>query len=191
MVLVLTFSFPYPIAEAHSFYKFVEQYEQLDEIKKNEVNEIITNLNEEIEKLGVNPPHIQVHEILSTLDENQKEEVKKVIQDLEAGIISIEEADTKLEQLGIPIKKRQCKILEGLDHETKEKVKEIMREKKNGTITHDEAKGKLKELGVEMPRHEIDDETKEQIKQLVEEAKSEFKQLGIGFPSSKYKYLTE
>lgn len=136
---------PFQYANAQTLSKFIEQYEQLDEIKKKEVNEIIENLNTELEKLGIHPPDIQVHKAFSNLDE-----------------------------------------------ETKEKAKKIMRDKKKGIIPSEEAQEKLKALGVELPKEkQLNEETKKQVKQLVEQAAEEFKQIGIEFPISKYEHLTK
>lgn len=183
---------PFQYANAQTLSKFIEQYEQLDEIKKKEVNEIIENLNTELEKLGIHPPDIQVHKAFSNLDEETKEKVKKVMKDFENGKITVEQADKKLIELGIPLKKKDCKVFEGLDEETKEKAKKIMRDKKKGIITSEEAQEKLKALGVELPKEkQLNEETKKQVKQLVEQAAEEFKQIGIEFPISKYEHLTK
>lgn len=184
------FYFPSDSVEAHKHSRFIEQYEQLDAEKKQQVDEILDNLHAEIEKLGIHLPHPNVHKSLSQLDETTKEKVKEIIKELEEGKISAKEADAQLEQLGVGLEKRSCNLFEGLDDETEKKAKEILKEKKNGKITHEEAKEKLKELGVDLPKQmELDEETKEKIKQLVEEAEAEFEKLGIEFPAKKYKWF--
>jgi phenylalanyl-tRNA synthetase alpha subunit len=178
--------------EAHYHSSFIKEYEQLDDEKKQQVDQILNHLHEELEKLGVKIDHPNVHEIISRLDEETQQQVKAIIKDLDEGKITSEEADKKLEQLGVLPKKENCKIFENLDDETKEKAKEIMKELKSGAITREKADEKFKELGIELPkRQELNDETKEKVKQLLEEAEKEFEQIGIEFPKHHYKHLIE
>lgn len=67
-----------------------------------------------------------------------------------------------------------------------------MKQMKSGSITKEQAEEKLKELGVEMPKEpQLDEETKEKVKQIVEEAEKEFENLGIEFPKEFYKRILE
>ncbi|MEJ9281198.1 hypothetical protein [Ureibacillus thermosphaericus] len=67
-----------------------------------------------------------------------------------------------------------------------------MKQMKSGSITKEQAEEKLKEMGVEMPKEpQLDEETKEKVKQIVEEAEKEFENLGIEFPKAFYKRILE
>lgn len=137
----LLLSLPFNV-EAHKHSKFIEQYEQLDEEKKKQVDEILDNLHAEIEKLGVNLPHPNAHKNYSHLDEETKEQVKAIIKDLEEGKISSREADEKLEQLGVDLpKKGKCNAIEEIDEETKKKVKQLV----------EEAEMEFEKIGIEFP----------------------------------------
>lgn len=190
---LLLFALPYTV-QAHKHSKFIQQYEQLDDEKKHQVDEILDSLHEELDKLGVKIPHPNVHKMLSQLDEAKKEQVKTIMKQLKDGAITSDEAEAKLKELGVtlPEKEGLCKIIDGLDEETKKQVKEILKAKKDGSITHEEAKKKLKELGVELPDPiQLDDATKKKAKQLVEQAEKEFEKIGIDFPIEKYKRFIE
>lgn len=192
---LLTFGlllFPFG-AEAHYHSKFLQEYEQLDNEKKQQVDKILNDLHSELENLGVKIPHLNAHLTYSQLDEETKEQVKQIIKELEEGKITSEQADEKLYNLGvISPKDEKCKIYDGLDEGTKQKVKEIMKQMKSGSITKEQAEEKLEELGVEMPKEpQLDEETREKVKQIVEEAEKEFENLGIEFPKEFYKRILE
>lgn len=137
----LLFSLPFNV-EAHKQSKFIEQYEQLDEEKKQQVDEILDHLHEEIKKLGVNLPHPNAHKKYSQLDEDTKEQVKTIIKELEEGKISANEADEKLKELGVELpEKGDCKAIDKLDDDTKKKLKQLV----------EEAEIEFEKIGIEFP----------------------------------------
>jgi len=175
---------------ANSHTTFIKQYEQLNDEQKQEVDRILNHLHEELEKLGIEVEHPNVHEIYSKLDEQTKEQVRTIIKELDEGKISDKEADQKLAELGVIPKDEKCKVFENLDEETKQKAKEIIKEMKSGAITREKADEQLKALGVELPKKpELDEQTKEKVNQLLEEAEKEFEKLGLEFPTHHYKHF--
>lgn len=180
--------------------KFKDEYEKLDIKTKQKVDDILSSLKEDLVALGVEvPKHKGKHHLFENLDDKTKEQVKEVIKQLEEGKLTKEEADKKLKELGVnfPEKKGKFKGFEQLDDATKEKAKEIFKQMKDGSITREEGNKKLAELGVELPKHpmresyeKLDEKTKAKVKVRIEEARSEFKELGVTFPK-KYDYLTK
>lgn len=180
------------LTEAYSHSNFLKEYEKLTDEQKQQVDQVLNRLHEELENLGVKIHHPNPHHILSKLDEETKDQVQNIIKELEEGKITPEVADEKLEQIGVISKHENCKALKNLDDETKQKAKEILKEWKKGAITKEQAEEKFKELGIEMPKKpELDEATKEKAKQLIEEAEREFEKLGIEFPKDVYKHLME
>ncbi|SOC05709.1 hypothetical protein SAMN05880501_10499 [Ureibacillus xyleni] len=177
---------------------FHETYDNLDDEKKQKVNEILGGLKADLEKWGLKPPHHK-HEFMANLDDKTKEQVKTIIQQLEEGKLTKEEADKKLAELGVDPKndKNGCKVFENLDADKKKQAKEIFKQMKEGKISEEQAKEKLAEFGVEMPKDrlyetftKLDEETKEKVKERVNEAKAEFEKIGVPFPK-KYDKLTK
>ncbi|MED3660841.1 hypothetical protein NST62_05995 [Ureibacillus sp. FSL K6-8385] len=177
-------------AEDHHHLNFLKQYEQLDDAKKQQVDQILNQLHQELEKLGVKTDHPNPHQILSQLDDQKKQQILAIIKELDEEKISSEEANKKLEQLGVIPKNGHCQAFENLDEETKQKAKEIWKELKSGSITREEAEKRFQELGIEMPKkQELDEETKAKVKEAIEKAEQQFENLGLEFPKHFYKHL--
>ena len=101
---------------------------------------------------------------------------------------------TDLEEIGVEVHHKHHEMFKNLDDETKEKVKGIFKQVKEGTLSKDEAEVQLKELGVSKPEHkkqELDEETKKKAKELIEKAAADFEELGVDFPSDKFKRIIE
>ncbi|TSI08693.1 hypothetical protein [Lysinibacillus sp. BW-2-10] len=187
---------PTSYANEHHFH---DEYEKLDDTKKQQVDEVLSSLKADLEKWGLKVPehHKGKHEFLEKLDEKTKQQVKEIVIELEKGNLTKEEADQKLTKLGVNVPEKECKVFENLDEEKKSRAKEIFKQMKDGSITEEEGKKQLKELGVEMPKHpmrehfdKLDEEVKTKIKVRVEEAKAQFEELGVPFPK-KYDLLTK
>lgn len=99
-----------------------------------------------------------------------------------------------LKEIGVDVHHKHHEMFKNLDDETKEKVKEIFKQVKEGTLSKDEAEAQLSELGISKPepkKQELDAETKEKAKELIEKAKADFEELGVNFPSDKFKHIIE
>lgn len=178
-------------------HQFKEEYENLDPQTKEKVDEVLDNLKKDLADLDVELP--KQHAKFDKLDEDAKQKVKEIMQQMQDGNITKEEADAQLKELGVELPDHhRDDMLAKLDDETKEKVKQILNQIKNGSLTKEDAEAKLKELGVSFPKHQhdkkdpfadLDTDTKEKVDQLLIKAQSQLKELGYDIPKEKIPYL--
>ncbi|RTQ96105.1 hypothetical protein [Lysinibacillus telephonicus] len=194
--VINSFSFTTYANEDH--HKFKDEYEKLDIKTKQQVDDILSSLKEDLTALGVEvPKHKGKHNGFENLDDKTKEKAENIIKELKDGKLTKEEANKKLKELGVtlPEKHGKCSVFENLDSKTKEKAKKIFKQMKDGSISKEEGKKQLAKLGIEIPKHpmhesydKLDDEAKAKVKSRIEEAKSEFEKIGVTFPK-KYEYF--
>ena len=179
----------------HQDMHFVEDYEKLDADTQQKVDKIETTLKSELAKLGI-APHKHKDSMFANLDEESKAKAYEIMHKWKDGTLSHEEAKVQLAKLGVELPKHHEKF-EKLDEKTKAQVYVIMEQVKKGTLTKEEADKKLAKLGVELPKHhdkggksrDLDEETKEQVKELIEEAKEDLEELGVELSDKHLKHL--
>ncbi|SOC37119.1 hypothetical protein [Ureibacillus acetophenoni] len=126
----------------------------------------------------VNQAAFAVTPVIGTIDDyngisgEDKEKAKEIINNLKE----------QLSKLGITIDKKHIH----LDDQSKEKVIEIFKNLHEGKISDEEAEAQLKEFGITLPKDNefknMDQETKEKVTSLVEDARSKLKDLGLKLP---------
>lgn len=188
--------FPLTINAKENTILTINDYTGLDVEKHAQASEIILQLKEQLNELGVSVGHKHSHPF-SNLDDETKEKAKEILNNLKEGTITKEEAKTQLAELGVKHEKKHHHF-EGLDNETKEKAKEIFTQLREGKLSHEEAKNQLAELGVKLPEKKhhklfegLDEETKTKAKEIFkqvregkithEEAKTKLEELGVKF----------
>lgn len=179
--------------------QFKSSMEQVDEEVLTQVKELreqmkngeITKeeMKEQFEELGFSLPYSKRDfgakghfGFAQDLDEETREQMEAIKEQVKNGELSKDEAKTQLEELGIT---HPSKPQDNLDEETKAQLESIKEQVKNGEITKEEAQEKLEALGVELPpskRHhhgmkgqpfaDVDEETRAQIKEIFEQVKS-------------------
>lgn len=170
------------LAYHHEDYgNFKEQYEKLNDKQKKEVNEIITSLHQNLNKLGVHVPPMHFIE-----KEQKKEQIKKLIRDVANDKITAKEAEKKLNSL-FEYKGNKHKKLEHLDEKAKREAQIIFDLMKSGQISKEEGRKQLKDLGIELPK-ELDEKTKKQAKKYIEDANKKLKKYKINLPADMYKH---
>ncbi|MFY3791410.1 hypothetical protein ACOQFO_06900 [Ureibacillus sp. MALMAid1270] len=168
----------------------IDDYSNISDENKGKAKNIIENLKEQLNKLGIENGHSDIFE---NLDEEIKEKAKEIMKQAKEGSISREAAKKQLSELGVDLPDKKQQLLKGLDEETKTKAKEIFKQLREGKITKEEAHTKLGELGITLPKHDelenLDPETKEKVAELVEDARTKLEQLGLKLPKRFEKFL--
>ena len=186
-------------ATAHKDIKSSEEYKKLDAKTQKKVDDILSQLHDDLSELGISFKHKGKHDKFAKLDEETKTKAKKIMEQVMEGKISKEEADKQLKALGVELPKHHDMgdIFANLDEQTKAKAIKIIQNVKSGKITREEAQKQLKALGVEMPMHhgkekfeKLDEETKTKAKELVEKAQKQLDEIGVKLPA-KYNYFIE
>lgn len=120
-----------------------------------------------------NTPNVPNEESRENLDPETKQKADEIMNNL----------SERLAELGVtfPEVKEIYELYEGIDEDKKEKAKEILEKVKSGEITSEEAKEQLKELGVTLPEKsesDLDEQTKEEVESLIEDAKVQLQEIG-------------
>lgn len=160
---------------------------QSGELTKEEAQEQLKELGKVKMNWGGHP-HKGMH--LEGLDEETKEQLKDIREQVEAGDLTNEEAQEQIEALGIELPE---KPFANLDEETKEKLESIKEQVESGELTREEAEAQMGELGIDFPDHKpfpgLDEETKQKLEDIKsqveagemtkEEAKAQMDELGL------------
>ncbi|CAM5223615.1 putative protein OS=Ureibacillus acetophenoni OX=614649 GN=SAMN05877842_10350 PE=4 SV=1 [Ureibacillus acetophenoni] len=182
---------PPALAEYHVL-GAIDDYSNVSDEKKEQAKDIIKNLKEQLNKLGIENGHSDMFE---NLDDEIKEKAKGIMKQAKEGSITWDEARKQLSELGVELPDKKQKLLQGLDEETKAKAKDIFKQLREGNITKEEAHKQLEELGISLPKHNelenLDPETKEKVSSLVEDARTKLEQLGIKLPKRFERFLKE
>jgi hypothetical protein len=180
-----------------------DRFANLDDATKAKAEAIVekqragTITNEEaksqLEALGVTVPVRGFKgDHFANLDDATKTKVEAILDKQKAGTITKEEAHAQLEALGVTLPEHGGKgdRFANLDDATKTKVEAILDKEKAGTITKEEAKTQLEALGVNLPERghkghkgdpfaNLDEETKAQAQELIDNAKAKLEDLGV------------
>lgn len=166
--------------EHEAFEKLKEQYEALDEKQQKEVNKIFETLHKDLEKLGVRVPPLHFIE-----KAKKKEQLKKLIRDVEKGKMSAKEAEKEIDK--IFTHKKPPHMFDNLDKKSKAEAQIILDLMKNGEISKEDGEKQLKELGVKMPK-KLDEKTKKQARALIADAKKKLKKYNIDLSEKMYEH---
>ena len=123
-----------------------EGYKNLDTETQQKVENILSNLQQELADLGVFFKKFNGQgDKFANLDEEAKAQVEDIIAQVKDGSLTQEEANSQLEALGVSLPDHnghgKGAQFDNLDDETKEEVETLM----------EEAKEQLDELGVDLP----------------------------------------
>lgn len=195
-----------------------DKFANLDDEKTAQAQEIMQQVkdgsltqeeaNTQLETLGVSLPDRKFSDkgdLFANLDDETKAQAQEIMQQLKDGSLTPEEAHTQLEALGVSLPERtfggKDDLFADLDEETKAQAQEIMQQLKDGSLTHEEAHTQLEALGVSLPDRKdhgkglhldnLDDETKEEVEALVNEAKEQLDELGAEFPAKQFNRIAE
>jgi polyhydroxyalkanoate synthesis regulator phasin len=86
------------------------------------------------------------------LDEETREKLQDIKEQLKEGTLTREEAREQMEELGLEMGRFHKELGRDLDEETREKLQDIKEQIKDGTLTKEEARAEMEELGIEMGR---------------------------------------
>ena len=115
--MMISIGIPHTLAAEHQT--------NLDANTKKQVDEILSNLKNELVALGVTfPDHKELHKQYDDLDEETKAKLKEIKQQVKEGKLTKEEAVEKMKELGItcPYKKDHMnKRFDELDAEKRKK----------------------------------------------------------------------
>ena len=149
-------------ADDARFRQSAEDVRRREDIERHLVDEAAGITKEEARKkldaLGVKLPlkgDRGFHDALAKLEAQTQQKVKDIFKQVKAGTLTKEEAQKKLDALGVKLPMKEDRGFRGalakLDAQTQQKVKDIFKQVKAGTLTKEKAQKKLDALGVKLP----------------------------------------